>query len=139
MKTIIVTSIAIIASLFISSTNVFASTNNQDGLYKTETMDEDTKTLTVTTCKGENGSNLTFHKKHTIQYNEAGSPVEKIQYSWNGFDWEATQKYNYEYDATGQLSIMTLKYWDKSKKVWSDKKTSQVTYTDNNAPMLTHK
>lgn len=121
MKTIILTS-AIIVSLFMASTNAFAFANGEN-LYKTETMDEATKTLTVTTCKGDNGSNLTFFKKHTIQYNEAGSPIEKVLYTWTGFEWEATQKYTYEYDATGQMAKMDMKYWNKGKKEWSDKKS----------------
>lgn len=134
MKATVIT-IAIIVSMLFSSTNIFGA---NDGIYKTETMDEATNTLTVTLCKGENGSNLTYHKKHTIQYNEDGKPIEKIHYSWNGFNWETVQKYNYEYDATGQLTIMTLKYWDKNKKEWTDKKVSQLVYPNNDQILVMH-
>lgn len=120
MRTIIATT-AVIVSLLMTSISSFA---NGENLYKTETMDEATKTLTVTTCKGNDGANLTFYKKHTIQYNEAGSPAEKVLYTWTGFEWEATQKYSFEYDSAGQISKTILKYWDKSRKEWSDKKTS---------------
>lgn len=131
MKTII-TSIGLVVALILMNIGTVSAEN----IYKTENMDEATNTLTVTICKGNEGQQLSFYKKHTIEYNDRKQEKVKTYYQWDGYQWEAVKKYNYEYDNNGQLSSVSVCNWNQSTKGWSKTETAAITFSESNPQLL---
>ena len=137
MKTTITTIAIVIASVLLNVSNAFAK--NEETIYRNEVVNEETRTSTITLCKGENGLNLYPVKQYTIQYDEMGNPIEKVISKWDGYGkWLPVQKYSYTYN-DGQLAMLSLINWNDLSRNWGKKIVSTINNGQDNEILLTNK
>jgi len=104
-------------------------------------FDKDGKTIrSVQLSRSVTGNIITIKTKTAYTYNEAGKPIEAIQYkaqatSPDNVDGEfvfiISQHDVWEYNEAGQLAATYYEQWDNKKSVWKNYKSNCYEYTYN--------
>ncbi|MFV0417790.1 MAG: DUF3836 domain-containing protein [Dysgonomonas sp.] len=126
MKAAILTSVLV---AFLSVATIFAQGNEKKVLTNIEqTESGSTKELTYLS---EDSSEV--EKKVVYHYDLSDNLLDKTDYKWDSNDgWVPTQKYEYEYNAEGKVSNVTLTKWDSKKKRWDNDKSKTTAHVYNN-------
>lgn len=117
MKTAILTSLLIAC---FSITNVFAQNTEKKVLTNIEPTETGSKKEVVFL----NEESFKAEKKVTYHYDLDNNLLQKIDYNWDAYiGWVPTQKYEYEYNFTGKVSLVTFTKWNDKKSKWANDKS----------------
>jgi len=103
-------------------------------LYKNVEADPANNSKTITVYKGKSEANLVPEVRYEMRYNQDGSPVEKVIYTWNAENskWEASKKYEYAYnDYSKKPEILSYMKWNKTTDTWDDTNAYYAIYLYN--------
>lgn len=125
MKTMILTSVLVAC---LSIVNLSAQNTDKKVLTNVE-QTESGSTKEAIYMNDESGEP---EKKIISHYDKNNLLLDKIDYKWDSLEgWAPVQKYEYEYDAEGKNTGVTLVKWDSKKKKWADDKSKRTAHVYN--------
>ena len=79
--------------------------------------------------EGENGD-WVLYSKNESEYDEQGNQTLRVYYRWENGDWKQQSKYRYEYeyDARGNIIVENEGSWDSSLNIWEPSPKSEYEY-----------
>jgi len=134
----------IIVSLTLLSLISFGTINTVYGqekqVYKNIINDPQDNSTTIEILEKKDAGDICPLKQYKINYSDDGQPKEKIVYQWNNRKgWIVSERYEYQYNAAGQLESFVYSQWDKKNSQWGEKIEHPVFLLDINQELLTLK